>query len=89
MATTIPRLRPTSITSPGCCKPPTGSARRSRCCAALATFFAFQRGTGHAHPERDPVISNYTDLLAAMGRSEPEIDGALAGLRREVGLDQA
>jgi hypothetical protein len=55
---------------------------------ALAIFLAFQRDTGHAHPHRDGAIGNYTGLLAAMGRSAPEIDAALATLRREVDVDQ-
>jgi hypothetical protein len=56
---------------------------------ALAIFLAFQRDTGHAHPNRDAVIGNYTVLLAAMGRSEPEIAAAIATVFREVGLDRA
>jgi hypothetical protein len=56
---------------------------------AVAIFLAFQRDTGHAHPNRDPVIGNYRDLLAAMGRSQPEIAAALATVFREVGLDRA
>jgi len=56
---------------------------------ALVIFLAFQRDTGHAHPSRDAVIGNYTTLLAAMGRSAPEIAAALATVFREAGLDQA
>jgi hypothetical protein len=56
---------------------------------ALAIFLAFQRDTGHAHPHRDTVIRNYRGLLAAIGRSEAEIEAELATLRHEVGLDQA
>jgi tetratricopeptide (TPR) repeat protein len=56
---------------------------------SLAIFLAFQRDTGHAHPHRNDAIGNYADLLAAIGRSEPEIEAALATVRREVGLDQA
>jgi tetratricopeptide (TPR) repeat protein len=56
---------------------------------ALAIFFAFQRDTGHAHRHRDRMTRNYASLLAAMGKSEAEIDATLAALRREVGLDQA
>jgi tetratricopeptide (TPR) repeat protein len=55
----------------------------------LAIFLAFQRDTGHAHPHRDAGIANYRRLLAAMGRSEAEIEAVLATLRHEVGLDQA
>jgi len=54
---------------------------------ALAIFLAFQRDTGHGHPHRDAVTVNYRDLLAAMGRSEAEIDAELATLRREAGLE--
>ncbi len=32
---------------------------------ALEIFLAFQRGTGHAHPHRDPATANYRGLLAA------------------------
>ena len=55
---------------------------------ALAIFLAFQRDTGHAHPHRDAVTANYRGLLAAMGKSEAEIDAELAALHREAGLDQ-
>jgi hypothetical protein len=55
----------------------------------LAIFLAFERDGGNAHPDCDAAISNFRGLLAAMGRNEAEIDAALAGLRREVGLDQA
>ncbi len=54
---------------------------------ALAIVLAFQRDTGHAHPHRDTMIGNYRDLLAAMGRSEAEIEAALALLHQEAGLD--
>jgi tetratricopeptide (TPR) repeat protein len=53
----------------------------------LVIFLAFQRDTGHAHPHRDAAIGNYAALLAAMGRSEPEIVAAIATVFREVGLD--
>jgi tetratricopeptide (TPR) repeat protein len=54
----------------------------------VAILLAFQRDTGHVHPNRDAAIRNYAGVLAAMGRSEPEIVAALATVRREVGLDQ-
>ena len=54
----------------------------------LAILLAFQRDTGHAHPHRDAAIGNYAGLLAAMGRSAPEIEATLATLRREVGAGQ-
>ena len=53
---------------------------------ALAIFLAFQRDTGHAHPHRDTAIANYRRLLAAIGKSEAEIDAELAALWREAGL---
>jgi tetratricopeptide (TPR) repeat protein len=53
---------------------------------ALAIFLAFQRDTGHAHPHRDAAIANYRGLLAAMGKSEVEIDAELAALWREAGF---
>jgi hypothetical protein len=54
---------------------------------AVLILLAFQRDTGHAHPYRDTVITNYRLLLAAMGRSEAEIEAALATVGHEVGLD--
>ena len=54
---------------------------------ALAIFLAFQRDTGHAHPHRDAAIANYTGLLAAMGKTEADINATLAALAREAGLD--
>ena len=54
---------------------------------ALAIFLAFQRDTGHAHPHRDAVIANYAALLAAMGKTEADINSALMALAREAGLD--
>ncbi len=55
---------------------------------ALATLLAFQRETGHAHPHRDVMMSNYKALLTAMGKSEAEIAATIAALRHEVGLGQ-
>ena len=54
---------------------------------ALAIFLAFQRDTGHAHPHRDPAIDAYTGLLAAMGKTEAEINATLVALAREAGLN--
>ena len=51
---------------------------------ALAIFFDFQRDHPHAHPHRDAAISNYADLLAAMGQGEAEIEAAISALWREV-----
>jgi hypothetical protein len=56
---------------------------------ALAIVLAFQRDAGHSHPNRDIASANYRHLLGEMGRSEAEIEAALATLRYEVGLDQA
>ncbi len=54
---------------------------------ALGIFLAFQRDTGHVHPHRDAVISNYTILLGELGNDEVEIADVLQSLGREVGLD--
>jgi hypothetical protein len=56
---------------------------------ALAILLAFERDTGHAHPNRDEAAGNYTELPGSMGKSEAQIDAVLAALQREVGLDQA
>jgi hypothetical protein len=53
---------------------------------ALAIFLAFQRDTGDAHPQRDAAIENYRRLLEAVGKSEADIDVAIAALWREAGL---
>jgi hypothetical protein len=53
----------------------------------LVIFLAFQRDTGHAHPHRDAAIANYTGLLAAVGKTEAEINATLVGLAREAGPD--
>jgi Tetratricopeptide repeat/Domain of unknown function (DUF4062) len=52
----------------------------------LVIFLAFQRDTGHAHPHRDAAIRNYTGLLGAMGKTQPEIDATLATLWHEPSL---
>ncbi len=54
---------------------------------ALAIVLVFQRDTGHAHPHRDAAIANYTRLLAAMGKTEADINATLVALAREAGLD--
>jgi hypothetical protein len=56
---------------------------------ALAILLAFQRDTGHVHPHRDVATANFGILLAAMGKSEAEIDAELAALWREAGLDES
>ena len=53
----------------------------------LAIFLAFQRDTGHTHAHRDAAITNYGELLAAMGKDQPEIDASIETLYREAGLD--
>jgi len=53
---------------------------------ALAIFLAFQRDSSHVHPRRAAAIADYRFLLAAMGKSEAEIDADLAAPRREAGL---
>jgi hypothetical protein len=49
----------------------------------LAIFINFARKTGHPH--RDAALHNYASLLAAMGKSEAEIEAAIAGLTGEDG----
>ncbi len=56
---------------------------------ALAITFAFERSTGHTHPSRKTGENNYAVLLAEMGKTQSEIDGTIAELRREAGLDTA
>jgi hypothetical protein len=46
----------------------------------VAIFIDFEHKPGHPHPHRDAGLSNYVDLLAAMGKSEAEIKAALAAL---------
>jgi tetratricopeptide (TPR) repeat protein len=45
---------------------------------ALAILSDFERQTRHPQPHRDTALHNYAGLLAAMGKSEAEIDAALA-----------
>jgi hypothetical protein len=42
------------------------------------------RRTGHRHPHLDAAFANYAGLLAAMGKSQAEIDAACAELRRPL-----
>jgi tetratricopeptide (TPR) repeat protein len=44
----------------------------------------FSRRTGHPHRYLDTAFENYVNLLAAMGRSQAEIEAAVADLRRPV-----
>jgi tetratricopeptide (TPR) repeat protein len=46
----------------------------------LAIFINFERKNGHPHPHREQAMANYAGLLAAMGKSEGEVRGAIAGL---------
>ena len=41
--------------------------------------------TGYPHPHRDAALTNYTGLLAEMGKGAAEIKTALAALRGEGG----
>jgi tetratricopeptide (TPR) repeat protein len=49
----------------------------------LAIFIDFERKNGHPHPHLDAAIKNYAGLLAAMGKSEPEIRAAIASVTGE------
>jgi tetratricopeptide (TPR) repeat protein len=51
---------------------------------AVAIVVEFTRRTGHAHPHLDDVFANYAVLLAAMGRSQAEIEAACAELKRPL-----
>ncbi len=54
---------------------------------ALAIFVEFTRRTGHRHPHLDVVFANYAGLLAAMDKSQAEIDAACAELMRPLADD--
>jgi tetratricopeptide (TPR) repeat protein len=49
-------------------------------CRHLAIFIRFGRKTGHPHPHHEAALRNYSNLLAAMGKSEADIKAALAAL---------
>jgi tetratricopeptide (TPR) repeat protein len=51
---------------------------------ALAILVEFTSRTGHRHPHLEAVIANYTEQLAAMGKSQAEIDAACAELMRPL-----
>jgi tetratricopeptide (TPR) repeat protein len=51
----------------------------------LVTFVKSERKTGHPHPDRDGAIANYAGLLAEMGKSETEVEAAIAALTGEGG----
>jgi len=51
----------------------------------LAIFINFERKTGRPHRHRDTGVRHYSDLLAAMGKSEAEVEAAFASLMAEGG----
>ena len=51
---------------------------------AIAIFVEFTSRTGHRHPNWDTFFANYAGLLAAIGKSQPEIDAACAKLIRPL-----
>jgi tetratricopeptide (TPR) repeat protein len=46
----------------------------------LAIFIDFERSNRHPHPHHDQAVTNYGRLLAAMGKSEEEIEAAIASV---------
>ncbi|HEY1935488.1 MAG TPA: tetratricopeptide repeat protein, partial [Acetobacteraceae bacterium] len=54
---------------------------------AVAIYLAFQRDTGHIHPNSEATIANYTNLLRAQGKGAAGTKLAFGALRREAGLD--
>jgi tetratricopeptide (TPR) repeat protein len=50
----------------------------------VAIFVEFTRRTGHHHPRLDASFRNYVGLLAAMGKSEAEIEATCAELMRPL-----
>jgi hypothetical protein len=54
---------------------------------ALVILLLFQRDTGHAHPDRDPVLHNYIGGLADLGRDPAAIEAAIADAAHEAGLN--
>jgi tetratricopeptide (TPR) repeat protein len=51
---------------------------------AIAIRVEFTRRTRHRHPHLDAAFANYAGLLAAMGKSQAEIDATCAELRRPL-----
>jgi len=51
----------------------------------LEIFMEFERKTGHPHRHRSQGLASYYRLLAQMGKSEGEINTAIASLAREDG----
>ena len=52
----------------------------------LEIFLQFTLKTGHEHPHLRAAINNYTGLLAAMGRSEAEIQAWLEEIGHPFGF---
>jgi hypothetical protein len=50
----------------------------------VAILVEFTRRTGHRHPNLDSAISNYANLLKAMGKSLSSIDAAISTLERPI-----
>ncbi|MFL6235247.1 MAG: tetratricopeptide repeat protein, partial [Thermoanaerobaculia bacterium] len=48
----------------------------------LAIFIVFMRRTGYEHPHLRAAIGNYWGLLQEMGKSDIEIEAAMAALAR-------
>jgi hypothetical protein len=46
----------------------------------VAIFLAFERATGHTHPNTEAAMRNYAGLLAVMGKNDVEIQVAIAAL---------
>lgn len=51
---------------------------------AVGIYVEFTLRTGHRHPHLDAAFGNYAALLAAMGKSQAEIDAARAELMRPL-----
>ncbi len=54
---------------------------------ALAIVCALEAAIGREHPSRVMVQGNYAALLESTGKSTPEIEAAIAEVRRQAGLD--
>ena len=50
----------------------------------VAILVEFTRKTGHPHPRLDAAFANYAGLLAAVGKSQAEIEAARAALMRPL-----
>jgi hypothetical protein len=47
---------------------------------ALVVLLDFTRRTGHEHPHLQTAFENYQDVLQEMGKSDTEIEAAIASL---------